>query len=101
MFLLKEIAVSILVPFVLAVVLNWLWPDVKRGLLAFAAGMAMPVAMIFLFLSGLWRLSSPHDYEGLTYALAPFIGLILVLLNSALTFPVALLTMHALRRNAP
>jgi hypothetical protein len=100
MYLLTEIAVSILVPLVLALALNWLWPNVPGGRLACVAGLVMPAALIVLFLSGVWRLSSPNDWEGLANAMAPVIGAALVLLNAALTFPVAFLTIHFLRKRA-
>ena len=46
MFLLTEIAVSILVPLVLTMALNWIWPSTPEWRLAFVAGVAMPVALI-------------------------------------------------------
>jgi hypothetical protein len=98
MYLLTEIAVSILVPLVLSAVLNGIWPNAPGWRLASIAGMAMPLALVALFLCGALRLSSPNDHEGLTYALAPLIGLFVVLLNGALTFPAAFLTLYALRR---
>jgi predicted Na+-dependent transporter len=100
MMVLADIAVSVLVPLVLAVVLNRIWPSVSGPRLAVVAGLAMPAALATLFLAGVWRLSSPDDWEGLTYAMAPFVGAVLVLLNAALTLPVAFLTLHALRKRA-
>ena len=96
-------AVAMMVPALIALLLDWLWPNASTGGLAIAASLFLPIALglclIWSYVD--YKRPPPNPYimnDSLMPAILPIMGPIMVVLVWAFGFPAAFETLAVRRR---